>query len=66
MRSTNSSGGVVGQEVLFSDLAGEYFGQKPTPLQATAILLRLSGATATFIGAVTAASPRHRDRDRSR
>ena len=39
---------VVGQEVLFSDLAGEYFGQKPTPLQATAILLRLSGGHSHF------------------
>ncbi len=39
---------VAGQEVVFGDLAREYFGQAPSPLQATAILLRLNSGHSHF------------------
>lgn len=39
---------VAGQEVLFTDLAREYFGATPSPLQATALLLRLSSGHSHF------------------
>lgn len=39
---------VAGQEVLFTDLAREYFGANPSPLQASAVLLRLNSGHTHF------------------